>query len=222
MTGQPLRSPATLAALLLLTLLTPTALPDVTLISQQARSGFGSFSSGPEGSTSVPTTYTVNNNFTDVSPDGLHVKITRTGSGSAGRGPPVQLTSLASWTIQDFEVVFRVDEPTPFTAKSEGSWGRPLDTNPRHATLVLQGGTTIFPSNPGYIFSYNQSGILEPGTYTFSGSVGNVLTLSDVPAPNTPALTLSGSINAELTVGVPEPAALPAIFAALLLTRRQR
>ena len=226
MAGPLFRSPATLAALLLLSLLTPTAFPDVTLISQQARTGSGNWSSGPLGSTSNPTTWTTNTNFTTADPSGLHLNITRTGSAGASRGAPVQMTLNASWNIQDFQVVFRVDEPTPYTVFSEGSFGSFVggfsNVYPRLARLADQNGTTIFPTVGPNAFSQTQTGVLQPGTYTFNGSVGYEVPFGQGPPPNSPAISDSGSFTAELTVGVPEPATLPAVLAALVFASRRK
>jgi hypothetical protein len=228
MSRQLLRLAARLPALLTFALLTLPALAQVTLVSQEARSGSGGWTVAPfdpSQNRDNPTTWSTNTNFTDVSDLGLHLKITRSGSLNVFRSAPTGTTLNASWTLSDFKVVFRVDQPTPFTVQNDGTWG--TSAFPLYypsASLSSQDATHIFPDVVGPGLPHQaKTGILQPGTYTFSGALGYEVTPQTAPPvqPFQPFIE-SGSFTAELTVGVPEPTCLPAMIAAAALLRRSR
>src|SRR5688500_17477021 len=109
--GQSLKSlTAMLSALFTLALaVTSPAFAELTLVSEQLRSGSGGWSRGILGNTSDPTDWSTApfpdtpTNFTLADPSGgLQVKVTRRGSLSVFRNAPTGTTLNAAWSIEDF------------------------------------------------------------------------------------------------------------------------
>lgn len=148
MMGRYLGIKSVLAGLCAVALATSSALADVTLVSQEARSGSGDWAVWPINPTDPtynwdhPTVFNTTSSFTTLDPsgDGLQVNMTRSGSLSLTRGVPAGTGHYGSWTIQDFKVVFRVDEPTPFAVASSGVWG---PRTSRYTILVPFCGTSL-------------------------------------------------------------------------------
>jgi hypothetical protein len=208
---------------LALATIAPIASAQITLISEQLRSGGGSWKVGgiaDPSSYNNPTSWGApvafpddDTNSTTIDPNGLHVKVTRTGQQTrSGQG---QQGQTASWTTQDFKVVFRVDQPTPFSAHSTGGFGDSFTPFPG-AGLYAEDRHLVFPVNAG--FPPSQSGILPPGTYSFEGTAGEPIESGGG------AVFRTFTWSSELTVGVPEPTCLPAagIVATAALARRRR
>jgi hypothetical protein len=218
-----------LAGLFAVALATSSALADVTLVSQEARTGTGDWAIWPMNPTDPtynwdhPTVWSTTSNFTTLDPsgDGLQLNMTRSGSTGKGIGPPAGSAHYGAWTIQDFKVVFNVDEPTPFSVESSGRWGQGIILPPvYHPGPVLWDGdgTIIFNAMRPDVPHSAMAGILQPGTYTFSGVVG-----AEVPREvSSLRLFESGSFTTQLIVGVPEPAVLPVVAAVGLCALRRR
>ena len=94
--GRSFRFAAGLGVSLVLAMGTWPASADVTLVSQEARSGSGDWAIRPLGLTDPtynwdhPTTWTTSTNFTTLGPagGGLQLNLTRSGSTSKNIGPP--------------------------------------------------------------------------------------------------------------------------------------
>jgi len=233
--GRSLGINLVLAVLFAVALGSSSALAEVTLVSQEARSGSGDWAIWPLGLTDPtynwdhPTAWNTTTNFTtlDLEGDGLQLNLTRSGFLNMSRGVPAGTGHYANWGIQDFKVVFSVDEPTPFSVESSGRWetgtpGDPPGVLLFHPAPVLtsQDGTRIFPQTVGGggVPHSATSGTLQPGTYTFSGGVGN-----EIPrAVSEFRYIESGSFTTQLIVGVPEPAVFPLVAAVMLCALRRR
>ena len=204
-----------LGMLLVLAAPAGSAVAAVTLQSAQLTSGSGhnyqSVFSPPDYQ---PTTYGPpvpfpNDalNFAGVGPDGLQVKVNRLARASYHLGNSL----VQTWTAEKFEVVFRLDEPTPLTFHR--SFG---GTDDSIAVLTLQAQGQ--PPVAGLPLIGDRSGILPAGLYTFSG----VMDYEGFGGAGARDISvLAGFSDLRLTVA-PEPGALGLLAAPMLLLRRRR
>jgi MYXO-CTERM domain-containing protein len=178
----------------------------VTLQSAQLTSGGGSGVGQTGYGAPVPFPNDASNSAR-VGPDGLAVTVNRVANAHHHLGNQL----VDTWTAEKFAVVFRLDEPEPFTFRRSQVFG---DDYLGVITLQAEGQPPV-SSLP--LFG-QANGVLPAGLYTFSGVFDYHGQLPS--GPGDVSLT-GGLMNVGLTVA-PEPAALPLLALAGLCLRRRR
>jgi hypothetical protein len=214
-------------SLLALTLVTssPRAWAQITLLSEQLRSGSGSVidPAGPGNLISNPTNWSGGPfpddgiNFTNLDQFGLDINVNQMGRRESSHGI---LVTSTSWRAHDFTVRFRIDQPLEYTFVAQdspaGTPGRPI------YGLQAEGQPRVFVGTPSSIMqgSTQRTGILPAGTYSLGGN-----TAIEFPLPTGPVgfyLLEEVPLQAHFSIVAPEPAALPVMAALVLCAGRRR
>jgi hypothetical protein len=173
---------------------------------------------------SEPTVYTEApfpndaSNHATVDQTGLHVLVNLSGSAT---GKPMQTNYQVrdNWDSKRFEIVFQLNQPATYKYHGE-MWSPSYLPQLPPTTLSGPGGSIDF-SAAAFVRTLDAEGVLQPGTYTFSGTVGYDYHSGPQNLPN-PGM-ISGLQHTTLDIIVPEPGfAAGVVTASVLLASGRR
>jgi hypothetical protein len=218
MSGNLCDSIARVVAVLVLAAVGLPAFAQLTLLSEELRRGNGNWFDpiGPDPPVTNPTTFSSGpfpdtaDNFLTLDSSGLRLKVDQLGFSQMST-PGLQGQS-SFWDVRDFTVRFRVDQPLTYTFSAvEGTLQSPV------YRLQADGQAAVFGGFPSLIMqgAASRTGVLAPGTYTFTGSSAN-------EGPGGPPLGVGIPLRSEFSVAVPEPMGVSVLGALMLCACRRR